>query len=251
MTRTELETLAKEKIADAQDTLASVKATASREPKRKGTKKPKTTNSRKTTTAKSTASTPVYTDTPVDAELIHAPVSGSGINGMVRGDVAQTDPQTMSEALAAIQQQQNTVVISQANHRLDKEIAADQGLELGVQLQQEKNATVAESISTQAMKTRQQGTKTQIEGVKLEGLNIDLQGESALLPHRQEGWDIRSEELAIDNEGARNLLEPRREHWAAKLKLAQVGLEKLNIKIQQEMSEMYATPQHQITQYDD
>jgi len=250
MTKTK-EQMAAEVIADSKQFLDGIKATATQTPKRSRAKAPTTKNKSAGRSRKSTTSAPIYTDTPVEAELVHAPVSGSGINGMVRGDVAQTDPQTMAEALAAIQQQQNTVLISQANHKLDKAIATDQGLELVTQLEQEKNAGIAESISTQAVKTRQQGARTQIEGVKLEGLNIDLQGESALLPHRQEGWAIKSEELSIDNEGARSLLEPRREHWAAKLKLAEVGLQKLNIKIQQEMSEMYAAPTQQITQYED
>ncbi|MGI8934290.1 MAG: hypothetical protein ACR2FS_09475, partial [Phormidesmis sp.] len=114
---------------------------------------------------------------------------------------------------------------------------------LKVELEQEKNATIAESVNTQAMKTAQQGAKTSIEGVRLQGLNIDLACESALLPHRAEGWAIKSEEMAIDNEGARNLLQPRREHWAAKLQLAQVGLQKLNIQIQQEQSALYAPMQ--------
>ena len=100
-----------------------------------------------------------------------------------------------------------------------------------------------ESINTQAMKTAQQGAKTSIEGVRLQGLNIDLAGETALLPHREEGWAIKAEEMSIDNEGARNLLQPRREHWAAKLQLAQVGLQKLNIQIQQEQSALYAPMQ--------
>ena len=50
-------------------------------------------------------------------------------------------------------------------------------------------------------------------------------------------------EMAIDDEGARNLLQPRREHWATKLQLAQVGLQKLNIQIQQEQSALYAPVQ--------
>ena len=246
MARTK-EQMATEIITESRELLDNIKATANRPPARKGVKKP--AKSKKTTSTHKT-SEPIYTPAPVHAELVHAPVSGSGINGVVRGDVSRTSPQTMAEALTAIQEQQNTVLISQANHKLDKAIATDQGLELDTQLVQEKNATKAEAISTQAMKTRQQSAKTQIEGVRLQGLNIDLEGESALLTHRQEGWAIKSEEMAIDNAGARSLLEPRREHWSLKLQLAQVGLQKLNMQIQQEMSEMYA-PQQAITQHDD
>lgn len=221
--------------------LDELKGKATAEPTRSRPKSPKKGAAKTTkTTAKKSATPTTPTDTPVQAELVHAPVSGSGINGIIRSDIGQTDPQTMAQALVAIQQQQNTVLVSQANKKLDKEVAVDQGLGLSVQLQQEKNATVNESISTQAMKTRQQGAKTSLEGVRLQGLNIDLEGEAALLPHRQEGWSIKSEEMAIDNEGARNLLQPRREHWAAKLQLAHVGLQKLSIQIQQAQSELYA-----------
>ncbi|PZO58065.1 MAG: hypothetical protein DCF15_05885 [Phormidesmis priestleyi] len=218
--------------------LDELKGKATAEPTRSRPKSPKKGAAKTTKTA--AKKTPTSTDTPVQAELVHAPVSGSGINGVIRGDIGQTDPQTMAQALVAIQQQQNTVLVSQANKKLDKEVAVDQGLGLSVQLQQEKNATVNESISTQAMKTRQQGAKTSLEGVRLQGLNIDLEGEAALLPHRQEGWSIKSEGMAIDNEGARTLLQPRREHWAAKLQLAHVGLQQLSIQIQQAQSELYA-----------
>ncbi len=218
--------------------LDELKGKATAEPTRSRPKSPKKGAAKTTKTTAKKSATP--TDTSVQAELVHAPVSGSGINGIIRGDISQTDPQTMAQALVAIQQQQNTVLVSQANKKLDKEVAVDQGLGLSVQLQQEKNATVNESISTQAMKTRQQGAKTSLEGVRLQGLNIDLEGEAALLPHRQEGWSIKSEEMAIDNEGARTLLQPRREHWAAKLQLAHVGLQKLSIQIQQAQSELYA-----------
>jgi hypothetical protein len=243
-------------ISSSQDLLAGIKSTATKTPARKGKKAPqrKTTRETKATTrSKTTTAAAPFTanDTPVHAELVHAPVSGSGINGMVRGDIAQTDPQAMAQSLVAIQQQQNTVLISQANKKLDRAVAIDQGLGIETQLQQEKNATKAEAISTQAMKTNQQQAKTSIEGVRLNGLQIDLQGESNLLPHRQEGWAIKGEEMQIDNEGARSLLPLRREHWGAKLKLAQVGLQKLNMQIQQEMSEMYAPTPQSITQQDD
>jgi len=243
-------------MATAKETLKETKATATKAPARKGKKAPtrKTTRQTKaksrtatsepaaeTTTRATSASATRANATPtIDAELVHAPVSGSGINGLVRGDIAQTDPQTMAQALVAVQHQQNTVLISQANKKLDKEVAVDQGLGLQVELEQEKNATINESIQTQAMKTRQQGAKTSIEGVKLQGLNIDLEGEAALLPHRQEGWAIKSEEMIIDNDGARALLPLRKEHWSAKLQLAQVGLQKLNLQIQQAQSELYA-----------
>lgn len=232
---------AQELIASSTALLDDLKTTATKTPNRS---RPKTPTKAKGST-KSAAKQPVQFETApaINAELVHAPVSGAGINAGVRGDIAQTNPQMMAQSLVAIQEQQNTVLISQANKKLDKEVSVDHGLGLAVQLQQEKNATVNESIATQAMKTAQQGAKTSIEGVRLNGLQIDLQGEAALLPHREEGWSIRSEEMQIDNEGARNLLQPRREHWAAKLQLAQVGLQKLNIQIQQAQSELYAPMQ--------
>lgn len=232
---------AAELIASSTALLDGLKAKGQKTPTRS---RPKTPSKAKgTTKAAAKQPTPIDVTPSINAELVHAPVSGAGINASVRGDIAQTNPQVMAQSLVAIQEQQNTVLISQANKKLDKEVAVDQGLGLSVQLQQEKNATVNESIATQAMKTAQQGAKTSIEGVRLNGLQIDLQGEAALLPHRKEGWSIRSEEMQIDNEGARNLLQPRREHWAAKLQLAQVGLQKLNIQIQQAQSELYAPMQ--------
>ena len=254
MTRTK-EQAAAEIIESTELLLDELKSKATKTPARKGKKAPKTVTGRSRETAsrkkggsskRSTASTAAPA---IDAELVHTPVSGSAINGAVRGDIAQTDPQTMAQALVAIQHQQNTVLVSQANKRLDKEVAIDQGLGLQVQLQQEKNATVHESIATQAMKTRQQSAKTSLEAVKLQGLNIDIEGEAALLPHRQESWSIKSEEMAIDNQGARNLLPLREQHWQAKLQLAQTGLQKLNIEIQQAQSELYAPMQ--ITQESD
>lgn len=245
VTKAERDRLAKEAIESSTALLDELKSKATRTPARKGKKAPKKTSvtSRSRETASRKKDSTSTTAPAVDAELVHTPVSGSAIDGAVRGDIAQTDPQTMAQALVAIQQQQNTVLVSQANKKLDKQVAIDQGLGLQVQLQQEKNATVAESISTQAMKTKQQAAKTSLEGVKLQGLNIDIEGEAALLPHRQDAWDIKSEEMQIDNDGARSLLEPRREHWAAKLQLAQVGLQKLNIEIQQAQSELYAPMQ--------
>lgn len=241
--------MAKSKEQQAADIISSstallddLKTKATKTPTRSRPKAPSKAKSASTAKAATRSKQAAPSDvTPVmKAELVHAPISGAGINANVRGDVKRTDPQTMAASLVAISEQQNTVMVSQANKKLDKEIAVDQGLGLKVELEQEKNATIAESVNTQAMKTAQQGAKTAIEGVRLQGLNIDLAGESALLPHREEGWAIRSEEMAIDNEGARNLLQPRREHWAAKLQLAQVGLQKLNIQIQQAQSELYA-----------
>jgi len=239
-------------IASANVTLDKLKTTATKTPDRKGKKAPKRKTTRATkATSRSNAEfetpdsfdasgNPIYNEPAIQAELVHAPVSGSGITGDVRGDIGQTTPEAMAQNLVAIQQQQNTVLVSQANKKLDKAIAVDQGLGLQVELQQQKNATIAETVTTQAVKTQQQAAKTSIEGVKLSGLQIDLEGESALLPHRREGWDIKGQEMAIDNEGARALLPLRKEHWGAKLKLAQVGLQKLNAQINQEMSEMYA-----------
>ncbi|MGB7086597.1 MAG: hypothetical protein WBD47_13660 [Phormidesmis sp.] len=234
-------------ISSSKELLDNIKGKATKTPNRSRPKAP----SKSTTKGTSKAKASKHEVPAINAELVHAPVSGHGINAQVRGDIGQTDPQTMAQSLVAIQEQQNTVLISQANKKLDKQVAVDQGLGIEVELEQEKNATKAESVSTQAMKTQQQQTKTSIEGVKLNGLQIDLQGEASLLPHREEGWSIKAEEMAIDNEGARNLLQPRREHWAAKLQLAQVGLQKLNIQIQQAQSELYAPMQQQITQHDD
>lgn len=235
------------------DSLNDLKTKATKTPARKGKKAPQRTSTRTTKAGKKEATTRSTSkaEPVVDAELVHAPVSGSSINGAVRSDIAQTDPQAMAQALVAIQEQQNTVLVSQANKKLDKQVAVDQGLSLNVQLQQEKNATVNETIATQAMKTQQQSAKTAIEGIKLSGLQIDLQGESNLLPHREEGWSIKSEQMQIDNEGERALLPLRQQHWSAKLQLAQVGLQKLNIEIQQAQSELYAPAQQLITQQDE
>ncbi|MEO1390958.1 MAG: hypothetical protein AAFV85_26805 [Cyanobacteria bacterium J06634_6] len=254
------EVMAAEAIKSSKQLLSEIKGKATKTPKRSKPKAPSksvTARSRKAASTKKTATrqqvafdasgNPSY----VEAEIVHAPVSGDGINGQVRGDITQTDPQTMAQALVAIQQQQNTVLVSQANKKLDKAVAVDQGIGLQVQLQQEKNATIHESVATQAMKTQQQSAKTAIEGVKLSGLQIDLEGESALLQPRQEAWEIKGLEAAIDNDGARALLEPRQEHWSLKAELAQVGLQKLRNQIQQEMSELYAPQPQQITQHDD
>lgn len=242
--------MAKSKEQQAQEIIASstalldeLKGKASKTPSRSRPKAP--SKSKGTSKAKAKQAAHADVEPVMKAELVHAPVSGAGINATVRSDVKRTDPQTMAASLVAISEQQNTVMISQANKKLDKEIAVDQGLGLKVELEQEKNATIAESIQTQTMKTAQQGAKTAIEGVRLQGLNIDLAGEAALLPHREEAWSIKAEEIAIDNEGARNLLQPRREHWAAKFQLAQVGLQKIHIQIQQAQSELYAPMQIQ------
>ena len=228
---------AQEIIDSSTALLDKLKNTASKTPNRS---RPKAPSKKRTAKTKTKQSAPPDIEPVAKAEIVHAPVSGAGINSTVRSDIKRTDPQTMAASLVAISEQQNTVMISQANKKLDKEVTIDQGLGLKVELEQEKNATIAESIQTQAMKTAQQSAKTSIEGVRLQGLNIDLAGEAALLPHREEGWAVKAEEMSIDNEGARSLLQPRREHWAAKLKLAQVGLEKLRIQIQQAQSELYA-----------
>lgn len=228
-------------INSANVTLDKLKATATKTPDRKSKKAPKRKTKAKSVSNPTATVQPAMSSPAVEAELVHVPVSGSGIiSGQIRGDIGQTPPEAMAQNLVAIQQQQNTVLVSQANKKLDKAIAVDQGLGLQVELQQEKNATIAETVSTQAMKTQQQQAKTSIEGVKLSGLQIDLEGENVLLPHRRESWDIKGQEMFIDNEGARALLPLRREHWGAKLKLAQVGLQKLNIEIQQAQSELYA-----------
>lgn len=238
-------------INSANVTLDKLKATATKTPARKGKKAPKRKTTRATEATSRTNSTattqPAISSPAVQAELVHAPVSGSSISGQVRDDISQTTPEVMAQNLVAIQQQANTVLVSQANKKLDKAIATDQGLGLQVQLQQEKNATIAETVSTQVMKTQQQVAKTSIEGVKLSGLQIDLEGENNLLPSRRESWSIKGEEMAIDNEGARALLPLRKAHWGAKLKLAQVGLKKLNMQIEREMSEMYAVDIQQLS----
>lgn len=241
---------AAEMISSSNALLDEIKTTAKKTPTRSRPKAPSKTTAKATKqTAKQSKA--VVTDEPINAELVHAPVSGQGISAQVRGDIARTDPQTMAASLVAIAEQQNTVLISQANKKLDKAVATDQGLGLEVQLVQEQNATKAESISTQAMKTAQQRSKTSIEGVRLQGLNIDLAGEAALLPHRQDAWDIKGLEMQIDNHGARALLEPRQEHWSLKAELAQVGLQKLKAKIQQDISELYAPAHQEIRQLED
>lgn len=244
------EQAAADAIASSTALLDELKKSAMREPTRSRPKAPSKADAKATKQTKKQSRSTIA-DEPITAELVHAPVSGSGINAQVRGDISRTDPQTMAQSLVAIAEQQNTVLISQANKKLDKQVATDQGLGLEVQLVQEQNATKAESIATQVMKTAQQSTRTSIEGVRLQGLNIDLAGEAALLPHRQDSWDIKGLEMAIDNDGARALLEPRREHWSLKAQLAQVGLQKLKAKIQQDMSELYAPEQQQITQHYD
>ncbi|MEL6776514.1 MAG: hypothetical protein AAFO06_04595 [Cyanobacteria bacterium J06597_16] len=130
--------------------------------------------------------------------------------------------------------------LMQARAKTDKEFAIAQGLQIEADVQIAKNAVTAEGVNLQGQKLALAQTQTQLESVKVQGVQIDVAGEQALLPLRQESWDIKAQEMQIDNAGSGALLEPRQQHWALKLQLAQTELTKLSQQVAIKQAELQA-----------
>ena len=129
---------------------------------------------------------------------------------------------------------------------VDRQYAIAQGKALEVQVENAKNLVTVEKINTQIARLAQQQAQTSLEQVKAQGLQIDVAGETALLPLKRQAWEIREQELAIDNQGAAAMLAPRKQHWAVKLQLAQTALSRLQQQVAIKMAEVEAPIQAEL-----
>lgn len=201
-------------------------------------KKPTTTTVKKTrTTRKKSASTSSVVAEPVTE--IKAP---SGANYGVRSGVPIVSEQEYNQRFEAIQGQMRATKLAQENAKLDREQLVIEELNLGTQLQATKNLIAGEKVVAETIKLNQWQTRTELERVKLQGIQIDVNGERALLQPKQELQDIRLQGAQIDVDGSRALLEPQREKWALQLEAAELKLQEMRGSIQRQRAALGNSP---------
>jgi hypothetical protein len=148
----------------------------------------------------------------------------------VRGGIPQMSDEERDVKIAAINAQTNSIKVSQANHKLDREIEVSAGLRIETQIQTAKNLVTSERLNTEEINLEIAQAQTNIQVEKLEGFNlkaeierakngiiqaqldstnIDLVGEQSQLGYRQQLWDLKLENLALDVQAARSVLDRR------------------------------------------
>ena len=200
-------------------------------------KKPATTRVRKTRTKKEPAPS-----TPVVAEPVNEVTAPSGANYGVRAGVPVVSEQEYNQRFEAIQGQMRATKLAQENAKLDREQLVIEELNLGTQLQATRNLIAGEKVVAETIKLNQWQARTELERVKLHGLQIDVNGEQALLQPKQELQDIRLEGAQIDVAGSRALLEPQREKWALQLEAAELKLQEMRGNIQRQRAALGNSP---------
>lgn len=146
----------------------------------------------------------------------------------------------------ALSGQERDAQLMQKRADVDRQYAIAQGKALEVQVENAKNLVTVEKINTQTAKLARQQAQTSLEQVKAQAVQIDVAGETALLPLKRQAWEIREQELAIDNQGAAAMLAPRKQHWAVKLQLAQTELSRLQQQVAIKMAEVEAPIQAEL-----
>lgn len=201
------------------------------------TKTPKkTTRVRKTPKKTGTAAAPVVAE-PVPE--IKVPNSA---NYGVRTGVPVISEQQYNQQFEAIQGQMRATKLAQENAKLDREQLVIEELNLGTQLQATKNLIAGEKVVAETLKLNQWQQRTELERVKLQGIQIDVNGERALLQPKQELQDIRLQGTQIDVAGSRALLEPQREKWALQLEAAELKLQEMRGQIQRQRAALGNAP---------
>lgn len=203
-----------------------------------------------TKTTKRKASTKVNRNAPASKPVAAAPDTSPAPVPQIQSNIplsSQLHPglqvvsaQDFVGRFEALSGQERDAQLMQKRGDVDKAYAIAQGKALEAQVENAKNLVTVEKINTQTAKLSQQQAQTALEGVKAQAIQIDVAGETSLLPLKQQAWDIRAQELAIDNEGAANLLAPRKQHWSLKLQAAQVELDRLQQQVQMRMAEVNA-----------
>ena len=201
----------------------------------------KTKVSRTKKAASKPAATPVATPTaaPISAP-VSVPQSSIPVSDQLHPGLQPITADEFVQRFEALSGQERSAKLMQKRGDVDIAYAQAQGKAIQSQVEHAKNLVTAEGINTQTARLAYAQTQTQLEQVKVQSLQIDVAGQSALLPHQQQAWDIKEQEMVIDNQGAANLLEPRRQHWSLKLQLAQTELQRLQQTVQIKQSEMNA-----------
>lgn len=213
----------------------------------------------KTKTPRNTAKTKVSrakkTDTPAPATT-PAPMAPVQQQAIAQSNIPMTSQlhpglqpvsaEEFVQRFEALSGQERDAKLMQKRGDVDIAYAVAQGKFIQAQVENAKNLVTVEKINTETARLAQQQAQTALEQIKAQAVQIDVAGESALLPHRQQAWDIKAQEMAIDNQGAQNLLEPRRQHWSLKLQLAQVELNRIQQQVQMKMAEVNAPIDAQI-----
>lgn len=202
-------------------------------------KKPTTTTVKKT---RSTRKKPASTTGAVVAEPVTEIKAPSGANYGVRSGVPIVSEQEYNQRFEAIQGQMRATKLAQENAKLDREQLVIEELNLGTQLQATKNLIAGEKVVAETLKLNQWQTRTELERVKLQGIQIDVNGERALLQPKQELQDIRLQGTQIDVEGSRALLQPQREKWALQLEAAELKLQEMRGQIQRQRAALGNAP---------
>ncbi|NEP16878.1 MAG: hypothetical protein F6J97_08220 [Leptolyngbya sp. SIO4C1] len=176
---------------------------------------------------------------PAAGPLAPVAASDTAVSVDLHPGLPSISPQEFTAQFEAHAGQTRAAQLMQARAKTDKEYAVAQGLALEARVQQAKNQVTAEGINLQGQKLALAQTQSELESVRVQAAQIDVAGEQALLPLRQEGWAIKSAEMQIDNEGNRALLEPRRQHHALKLELAQTELQKIAQQVELKRAELF------------
>lgn len=204
-------------------------------------KKAATTTVKKTRTTRKKAATTKATPSVV-AEPITEIKAPSGANYGVRSGVPIVSEQEYNQRFEAIQGQMRGTKLAQENAKLDREQLVIEELNLGTQLQATKNLIAGEKVVAETIKLNQWQARSELEKVKLQGIQIDVNGERALLQPKQELQDIRLQGAEIDVTGSRALLEPQREKWALQLEAAELKLQEMRGQLQRQRAALGNAP---------
>ncbi|MEM9006971.1 MAG: hypothetical protein AAGE59_26015 [Cyanobacteria bacterium P01_F01_bin.86] len=202
---------------------------------------PAAATKRKTTTRKTSARKKPTTPTAV-AERVPEINVPKGANYTVRTGVPVISEQQYNQQFEQIQGQMRATKIAQENAKLDREQLVIEELNLATELQGTKNLIAGEKVVAESVKLNQWQQRSELERVKLRAVQIDVDGERALLQPKQELQDIRLEGTQIDVDGSRSLLKPQKEKWALQLEMAELKLQEMRGQIQRQRAQLGTAP---------
>jgi len=185
--------------------------------------------------SKPVAAAPDTSPTAVPVISLNIPLSSQ-----LHPSLQAVSAQEYVQRFEALSGQERDAQLMQKRADVDKAYAIAQGNAIEGQVETAKNLITVEKINTQTAKLAQQQAQTSLEQIKAQSIQIDVAGETALLPLKRQAWEIREQELAIDNQGIAAMLAPRKQHWAVKLQLAQTELDRLQQQVAIKMAEVAA-----------
>lgn len=209
---------------------------------------PTSTTTKKTTKRRATtkinrnapASKPVAAAPDTSPAPVPAIKSSIPLSSQLHPSLQVVSAEEYVSRFEALSGQERDAQLMQKRADVDRAYAIAQGKSLEVQVENAKNLVTVEKINTQTAKLAQQQAQTSLEEVKVQSIQIDVAGETALLPLKRQSWEIKEQELAIDNQGVAAMLGPRKQHWAIKLQLAETELNRLQQQVALKIAEVEA-----------